>query len=235
MNRLPEASSLPRPPSEGPRALESTYCLSFRPHSIGNEILRTKHLSHKIMTTEVICITSKLILRQVPKAALITRSTHSGGADCSQNYLEAQYECSGRTTIGREFSEEGRLREPHRHDYRVVRLLYLQHRSGARFSPPVLPWLRPDNRTLLAFSTFAAGFVARPIGGAIVFGHFGDRAGRKPMMVLTILIMGGIATVAIGLLPTYDSIGVFAPILLVVLRLTQGFALGGESGGAVQY
>ncbi|WP_420178853.1 MFS transporter [Paenarthrobacter sp. TA1.8] len=93
------------------------------------------------------------------------------------------------------------------------------------------PGFDPTTGTLLAFSTFAAGFVARPLG-AIVFGHFGDRAGRKPMMVLTILIMG-IATVAIGLLPTYDSIGVFAPILLVVLRLTQGFALGGEWGGAV--
>ena len=99
------------------------------------------------------------------------------------------------------------------------------------FNQLFFPGFDPTTGTLLAFSTFAAGFVARPIG-AIVFGHFGDRAGRKPMMVLTILIMG-IATVAIGLLPTYDAIGVFAPVLLVVLRLTQGFALGGEWGGAV--
>jgi MFS family permease len=99
------------------------------------------------------------------------------------------------------------------------------------FNQLFFPGFDPTTGTLLAFSTFAAGFVARPIG-AIVFGHFGDRAGRKPMMVLTILIMG-IATVAIGLLPTYGAIGVFAPVLLVVLRLTQGFALGGEWGGAV--
>ncbi|XAZ32873.1 MFS transporter [Paenarthrobacter ureafaciens] len=99
------------------------------------------------------------------------------------------------------------------------------------FNQLFFPGFDPTTGTLLAFSTFAAGFVARPVG-AIVFGHFGDRAGRKPMMVLTILIMG-IATVAIGLLPTYDVIGVFAPVLLVILRLCQGFALGGEWGGAV--
>ncbi|PBI91885.1 Inner membrane metabolite transport protein YhjE [Rhodococcus erythropolis] len=98
------------------------------------------------------------------------------------------------------------------------------------FNHHFFPGFDPATGTLLAFSTFTAGFVARPIG-AIVFGHFGDRVGRKSMMVLTILIMG-LATVLIGLLPTYDTIGVFAPILLVLLRLTQGFALGGEWGGA---
>ncbi|MFI0979064.1 MFS transporter [Streptomyces sp. NPDC021093] len=85
--------------------------------------------------------------------------------------------------------------------------------------------------TLLAFVTYAIGFAARPLGG-VVFGHFGDRIGRKKLLVLSLLLMGG-ATFAMGLLPTYDSIGVGAPILLTVLRLIQGFALGGEWGGAV--
>jgi len=82
-----------------------------------------------------------------------------------------------------------------------------------------------------AFGTFAVGFLARPVGG-IIFGHFGDRIGRKRMLLLTLLIMG-VGTAAIGLLPTYDSIGVWAPILLVVLRILQGIGVGGEYGGAV--
>ena len=85
--------------------------------------------------------------------------------------------------------------------------------------------------TLLSFATFAVGFFARPIGG-VVFGHFGDRLGRKNLLVLSLLMMG-IATFAIGLLPTYAQVGALAPILLTVLRLVQGFALGGEWGGAV--
>ncbi|WP_020391204.1 MFS transporter [Kribbella catacumbae] len=85
--------------------------------------------------------------------------------------------------------------------------------------------------TLLSFATFAVGFFARPIGG-IVFGHFGDRLGRKNLLVLSLLMMG-VATFAIGLLPTYAQVGALAPILLTVLRLIQGFALGGEWGGAV--
>jgi metabolite-proton symporter len=84
--------------------------------------------------------------------------------------------------------------------------------------------------TLLAFATFGVGFLARPLGGA-VFGHFGDRVGRKSMLVLTLILMGT-ATFLIGLLPTYQQIGVLAPILLVVLRLLQGLGLGGEWGGA---
>jgi len=84
--------------------------------------------------------------------------------------------------------------------------------------------------TLIAFSTFGAGLFARPVGG-IVFGHYGDRIGRKAMLFLTLLIMG-VATFLIGLLPTYQSIGILAPILLTVLRLLQGFAVGGEWGGA---
>ncbi|SFE37351.1 metabolite-proton symporter [Actinopolyspora alba] len=85
--------------------------------------------------------------------------------------------------------------------------------------------------TLLAFSSFAIGFVFRPLGG-LVFGHFGDRLGRKKLLVLSLLLMGG-ATFAVGLLPTFGAIGVAAPILLTLLRVVQGFALGGEWGGAV--
>lgn len=85
--------------------------------------------------------------------------------------------------------------------------------------------------TLLAFTTLAAGFLARPIGGAI-WGHFGDRIGRKKMLVLSIIAMG-IGTTAMGLLPTYEQIGIMAPILLVFLRVIQGLAGGGEWGGAV--
>ncbi|MFI6412119.1 MFS transporter [Streptomyces sp. NPDC050585] len=85
--------------------------------------------------------------------------------------------------------------------------------------------------TLLSFLTYAVGFAARPLG-ALVFGHYGDRLGRKKLLVLSLLLMGG-ATFAIGLLPTHASIGSAAPVLLTVLRLVQGFALGGEWGGAV--
>jgi len=85
--------------------------------------------------------------------------------------------------------------------------------------------------TLLAYATFFVGFLSRPIGG-VIFGHYGDRIGRKTVLVLTILIMG-VATFLIGLLPTYESIGVWAPILLLVLRIFQGIGIGGEWGGAV--
>ena len=85
--------------------------------------------------------------------------------------------------------------------------------------------------TVLAFATFAVGFVARPLGG-IVFGHFGDKLGRKKMLVLTLEIMG-VATVGIGLVPSYETIGILAPILLVLCRLAQGIGIGGEWGGAV--
>ena len=84
---------------------------------------------------------------------------------------------------------------------------------------------------IAAFATFAVGFVARPFGG-LLFGHFGDRVGRKTMLLLTLVIMG-VGTTLIGLLPTYDSIGVAAPILLVLLRVLQGIGVGGEYGGAV--
>src|SRR6478735_2626387 len=90
--------------------------------------------------------------------------------------------------------------------------------------------LTPVVATIASFATLAVGYIVRPLGG-VVFGHFGDRIGRKSMLVLTMSIMGA-ASFAIGLLPTYDAIGLLAPILLIVLRLIQGFAVGGEWGGA---
>ena len=84
---------------------------------------------------------------------------------------------------------------------------------------------------MLAFATYAVGFVARPLGG-IVFGHFGDRIGRKSLLMLSLILMG-VATVLIGLLPTYAQVGVWAPILLIAPAARQGFAVGGEWGGAV--
>ncbi|MFI5807336.1 MFS transporter [Streptomyces sp. NPDC051561] len=99
------------------------------------------------------------------------------------------------------------------------------------FNTLFFPTSDPLVGTLIAFVTYAIGFVARPLGG-LVFGHYGDRVGRKKLLVISLLMMGG-ATFAMGLLPTYGTIGVGAPILLTVLRLVQGFALGGEWGGAV--
>ncbi|MGW1175213.1 MFS transporter [Kitasatospora sp. NPDC002543] len=99
------------------------------------------------------------------------------------------------------------------------------------FGKLFFPHSDPLTGTLLSFLTYAIGFAARPLG-ALVFGHFGDRVGRKKLLVVSLLLMGG-STTAIGLLPTYDSIGVAAPVLLTALRLVQGFALGGEWGGAV--
>jgi metabolite-proton symporter len=99
------------------------------------------------------------------------------------------------------------------------------------FNKLFFPDFDPLTGTLLAFATYALGFVARPVGG-IVFGHYGDRIGRKRLLMLSLIIMG-VATTLIGLLPTYAQIGVWAPIALVMLRLAQGFAVGGEWGGAV--
>jgi len=99
------------------------------------------------------------------------------------------------------------------------------------FNKLFFPKFDPLTGTLLAFATYALGFVARPVGG-IVFGHFGDRIGRKRLLMLSLVLMG-VATILIGLLPTYGQIGVWAPIGLIILRLVQGFAVGGEWGGAV--
>jgi len=99
------------------------------------------------------------------------------------------------------------------------------------FNKLFFPKFDPLVGTLLAFATYAVGFVARPLGG-VVFGHFGDRIGRKKLLMWS-LVMMGLATVLIGLLPGYDSIGIWAPVGLIVLRVLQGFAVGGEWGGAV--
>ena len=99
------------------------------------------------------------------------------------------------------------------------------------FNKLFFPSFDPLVGTLLAFATYAVGFVARPLGG-IVFGHFGDRIGRKKLLMWSLVSMG-LATVLIGLLPGYASIGVWAPIGLIVLRVVQGFAVGGQWGGAV--
>ncbi|MFD9142158.1 MFS transporter [[Kitasatospora] papulosa] len=99
------------------------------------------------------------------------------------------------------------------------------------FDKVFFPELEGPIGTLVAFATFWVGFLARPIGG-IVFGHYGDRLGRKKTLVITLLMMG-ISTTAIGLLPGYASIGIAAPILLVCIRMIQGIGLGGEWGGSV--
>ena len=99
------------------------------------------------------------------------------------------------------------------------------------FNKLFFPEFDPLTGTLLAFATYALGFVARPVGG-IVFGHYGDRIGRKRLLMLSLILMG-VATVLIGLLPTYAQIGIWAPLALIGLRLVQGFAVGGEWGGAV--
>lgn len=99
------------------------------------------------------------------------------------------------------------------------------------FNRLFFPSYDPLTGTLLAFATYALGFVARPVGG-IVFGHYGDRVGRKKLLMLSLVLMG-VATVLIGLLPTYEKVGIAAPLALIALRLVQGFAVGGEWGGAV--
>ena len=99
------------------------------------------------------------------------------------------------------------------------------------FGPQFFPQVSEVAGTLAAFATFGIGFIARPLGG-VVMGHYGDRIGRKGMLVWALLLMGG-ATMGIGLLPTYATIGAWAPVLLVTLRFVQGFALGGEWSGAV--
>src|SRR4028119_1010617 len=88
------------------------------------------------------------------------------------------------------------------------------------FNKLFFPSYDPLTGTLLAFATYALGFVARPVGG-IVFGHFGDRIGRKRLLMFSLILMG-VATVLIGLLPIYEAIGIWAPIALIVLRLAQG-------------
>src|SRR5262245_4941274 len=99
------------------------------------------------------------------------------------------------------------------------------------FNRLFFPTADPLTGTMAAFATYAVGFLARPLGG-VVFGHFGDRFGRKSALVATLMIVG-LSTFAIGLLPTYAAAGVLAPVLLVALRFVQGLGVGGEWAGAV--
>jgi len=103
--------------------------------------------------------------------------------------------------------------------------------SALVFNRLFFPNFDPVAGTMAAFATYAVGFFARPLGG-VVFGHFGDRIGRKSMLVTTLMLMG-LATFCVGLLPTYAQAGVLAPVLLVALRFVQGLGVGGEWGGAV--
>jgi metabolite-proton symporter len=103
--------------------------------------------------------------------------------------------------------------------------------AGLVFNKIFFPDFDPLVGTLLSFATFSAAFIARPLGG-VIFGHFGDRIGRKSMLIITLTLMG-VTTLAIGLLPSYQTIGLAAPLLLVTLRFVQGLALGGEIGGAI--
>jgi MHS family shikimate/dehydroshikimate transporter-like MFS transporter len=103
--------------------------------------------------------------------------------------------------------------------------------AGIVFNKLYFPGSDPVVATMLAYTTFAVGFVTRPLGG-VIFGHFGDKIGRKSMLVITLMIMG-VATFLIGLVPTYAQIGIGAPLLLLLLRVLQGIGLGGEWGGAV--
>ena len=96
--------------------------------------------------------------------------------------------------------------------------------------PLFFPAADPLTSALIAFSTFGVGFLVRPLG-ALVVSHYGDRVGRKHALVFSLLLMGG-ATVGVGLLPTYEQVGIWAPLMLVLLRCAQGFAVGGEWGGA---
>jgi metabolite-proton symporter len=99
------------------------------------------------------------------------------------------------------------------------------------FGPQFFPQVSDTVGRLAAFATFAVGFIARPLGG-VAMGHYGDRLGRKSMLVWSLMLMG-LSTLGIGLLPNYERLGVWAPVLLVTFRFIQGFALGGEWGGAV--
>ncbi|MEU5846389.1 MFS transporter [Saccharopolyspora shandongensis] len=99
------------------------------------------------------------------------------------------------------------------------------------FDRQFFPELDPAVGTIAAFGTLTAGFLARPLGG-VIFGHFGDRAGRRNTLIVSLLLMG-LATTMVGALPTYADVGIWAPVLLVLLRLVQGIGLGGEWGGAI--
>ena len=113
----------------------------------------------------------------------------------------------------------------------MVRLLPLQHRDGPCLCEALFSEFDPLTGTLQAFGIYAVGFAARPVGAAI-FGHYGDRIGRKAALIATLLLMG-LATFAVAFVPTYDQIGVWGAIILTVLRFIQGVGVGGEWGGSV--
>ena len=117
-------------------------------------------------------------------------------------------------------------------DDRVVRLLHLRH-SGHVISPLIFSAGQTRSRASLTWPTFAVGFMVRPFG-ALFFGRIGDLVGRKYAFLVTLLIMGG-STLSIGFLPSYARSAIAAPIILVVIRVLQGLALGGEYGGAAVY
>ena len=114
----------------------------------------------------------------------------------------------------------------------MVRLLSVRH-ARRYLRQPVFSALDPASRTIFSLLAFAAGFIVRPFG-ALVFGRLGDMIGRKYTFLLTILIMGA-ATFIVGLLPNYATIGLAAPVILIILRMLQGLTLGGECGGAATY
>ncbi|MDQ6212600.1 MFS transporter, partial [Achromobacter insolitus] len=99
------------------------------------------------------------------------------------------------------------------------------------FNKIFFPSFDPLTGTLAAFATYSVGFFARPLGG-VIFGHYGDKIGRKSMLLITLLLMG-VPTILIGLIPSYEQIGYWAAVLLVMMRFLQGIAVGGEWGGAV--
>lgn len=113
----------------------------------------------------------------------------------------------------------------------MVRLPFIQHCHGLVFARLYFPRADPSVDTVEAFGVYTVGFIARPIGAAI-FGHYGDRLGRKTALVVTLLLMG-IATFLVAIVPGYQYIGIWGAVLLTVLRFVQGIGVGGEWGGSV--
>ena len=126
--------------------------------------------------------------------------------------------------------QEGRRERLDRLGARVLRLLHLCDRRVADLSADLLPLGKPTVAIVASLATYGVGYVARPIG-AFVLGHWGDTHGRKNVLIVCMFMMG-FSTMAVGLLPTYQQVGMLAPALLVVLRLIQGFAVAGEISGA---
>ena len=154
------------------------------------------------------------------------------GTLCAHRISRINY-CTNRdrSVSSRQLTGASPVRQPRRNGDRVLRLLYLRHGGGPCVSGLFFPASDPATATLASLATFGIAFLARPIGSAL-FGHFGDRVGRKVTLVAALLTMG-VSTVLIGALPTYETIGFAAPLLLALCRFGQGLGLGGEWGGAV--